>query len=67
MRQKINDMHTILLGNGKPEDGLAFKVAQHAEFIGFWKRFWWLILGAIVAVPPTVMAAIIINILQTSK
>lgn len=66
-REQVAQMYKIITGNGRPQDGLAFRVAQHAEFVGFWKRFGWLILGAIIAVPPTVMAAVIVNILQGTK
>lgn len=60
MKRQIADIHKILTGNGQPESGLVFKVAQHGRFIGFWEKFGWVILTALAGVPPTVMAGIIL-------
>lgn len=81
--KKINAMHTILTGNGYPENGLVFKVAQHKKvidvidseqvilkvqkhhgFVRFWERFGWMVLIALAGIPSTVMAAVIINMIN---
>lgn len=64
IEKKQDQILLILTGNGKPEEGLSFRVAQHAEFVGFWKRFGWVVLGALAGIPPTIMAAIIINMIH---
>lgn len=48
MKKQIADIHRIITGNGHPEEGLVFKVAQHARFISFWEKFGWVVVIATV-------------------
>lgn len=58
--KKIDDIHIILTGNGHPEAGLVFKVAQNTKFVNFWERFWGLILTASIGVPFTILTGIVV-------
>lgn len=46
MKKQINDIHKILTGNGNPESGLVFKVAQNTRFVKFWEKFGWIVIIA---------------------
>ncbi len=37
-REKLDQILVILTGNGHPEDGLVFKVAQQGKFVSFWEK-----------------------------
>lgn len=50
MKKQIADIHRIITGNGHPEDGLLFKVAQHNRFIVFWEKLGWVVVVAVVGI-----------------
>lgn len=54
--EKLDKIYEIITGNGSPEDGLVFKVAQHGRFVQFWEKFWGWILSAAIGVPFAVLA-----------
>lgn len=64
LKEKVDQIHKVLLGNGEPEKGLAFKVAQHAEFVGFWKRFGWAFIVSGLTIPPGVVTVLILNMIH---
>jgi len=60
-RMKIDKIYLILTGNGHPEEGLVFKVAQNTRFVKFWEKFGWAFVVAMLGVPPLLTASIILN------
>ena len=64
IKKKIDEIHHIIIGNGEPEKGLAYKVAQHAEFVAFCKRFGWAFIVSGLTIPPGVVTVIILNMIH---
>lgn len=64
LKKKIDEIHHIIIGNGEPEKGLAYKVAQHAEFVAFWKRFGWAVIVSGLTIPPGVVTVVILNLIH---
>lgn len=62
--KQVNDIHTILTGNGHPEDGLIYKVRLTTDFMHFWQKFGWIILAGFAGVPCTVVAGIILHMVK---
>lgn len=61
-RSQIADMHKIITGNGKPKEGLVFKVAKVEEHVDFVRAVWWKVLAGAIGVPFTVLAGFLIYI-----
>lgn len=43
----LEDLHVVVLGDGKPEEGLAFRVAFLERFQVVIKRAIWIVIGAL--------------------
>lgn len=63
--EDVRNIRLVLTGNGHPETGVVFKVAQHASFVGFWQKFGWLILAGFAGVPCTVVAGLTIFVVTS--
>jgi hypothetical protein len=45
----IKEIHKAIYGNGKPEEGLIWKVTSNTEFISMLKRYFGIIIGIAIA------------------
>lgn len=67
IEKKQDQILLILTGNGNPEDGLSFKVHLNTKFRLFWEKFGWIVMTCVAGIPPTILAAIVVNIIKTQK
>ena len=64
MKESIDDIHQILTGNGKPQEGLVFKVAKNTDHRHFMSKWGWLVVSLITAAPFTVFIWIVVGMLR---
>lgn len=62
--EKIDLIYEILVGNGKPEGSIVFKVAEHEKFISFWKKFGWQLCVGALTIPPAVVTYVVIALIK---
>lgn len=64
IQNQLNKVDKIVVGNGKIEEGVLFRLAGVENHVKFVNRFGWLILSGAMTIPPAILTVIILNILQ---
>ena len=60
MKESIDDIHQILTGNGKPQEGLVFKVAKNTDHRRFMEKWGWLVVMLLTSAPFSIFVGIMV-------
>lgn len=63
-RDKIDQMHEAIYGNGHPEEGLIWKVNGNTEFINMLKKIFWRMLWLSVSGCLAAIGSLILNVVK---
>lgn len=64
IRIKVDKTEKMVTGNGKIEEGIAFRVKRVEDHVDFVHRFGWIIVGALATIPSGVITGIVIYIFK---
>ena len=64
LKNKVDAIHKMIVGNGEPEKGMAFKVGRNTDFRLFLQRFGWLIAIGITGAPFTLFTFFISKMIE---
>jgi hypothetical protein len=67
IQEKVIKTEKMVTGNGKIEEGIAFRLSTVEKHVQFVNKFGWMILTGIATIPPAIATSFILNALRFSK